>query len=453
MLTIIVFAIIVYYKLWSDNNRHNPTYEIPVVINPTMDKQAVFPRLGGYNIGSPQNYDEEEYQKQLAKRDLIILGMYNGWNKNGKTPLQVIKEIKIKNPNILIGNYTLMTEIPDAWESNVVYRNKLNTEKGPNGTGNWWAYNSAGKQTDWSNGAWGTHDVNITSFVTPDANGDRWSEWLAKKNYELLFKNVGFDFYFFDNNFWKPRSNADWNRDGKNDDQNDVIVQGWWRAGQRAHYEQLSKISPNLYRVANVDGDLSGNFFPEESQPYNEYKNILHGALMEHIIGKNWSVESWGGWKMMMVRYYELFNNLLEPKMVIFEVYGRSNDYQTFRYAFTSSLMNDGYFTYSIDENYTSYKPLAWFDEYDLAGTSNTKWLGKTIDNPPTKAWQNGVYMRKFENGMAIVNPKGNGSQTIKIERGYKRILGKQDAVINNGQIADTITLKDRDGIILIKSK
>jgi len=124
--------------------------------------------------------------------------------------------------------------------------------------------------------------------------------------------------------------------------------------------------------------------------------------------------------------------------------------YQFFRYGFASCLMDDGYFDFSPDSTYDN---IAWFDEYDLAGQASTDWLGSAIDPPQYSAWQNGVYRRRFQNGMAIVNPKGNGTQTVRIEEGYSRIAGSQDPAVNNGQQVDTVTLKERDGIILVRTE
>ena len=52
-----------------------------------------------------------------------------------------------------------------------------------------------------------------------------------------------------------------------------------------------------------------------------------------------------------------------------------------------------------------------------------------------------------------LVNPKGNGQQTVTLETAYIKIKGNQDPVTNNGQTVTTVTLKDRDGIILLKQK
>jgi hypothetical protein len=110
------------------------------------------------------------------------------------------------------------------------------------------------------------------------------------------------------------------------------------------------------------------------------------------------------------------------------------------RYALASALMDDGYFA-ANDNGYTN---VQWFDEFDVD-------LGHAVDGPQLAPAQNGVYVRRFEKGLAIVNPKDNGPQTIAIEPGYQRFYGTQDSATNNGQAVTTITLGDRQGIILIK--
>jgi hypothetical protein len=59
------------------------------------------------------------------------------------------------------------------------------------------------------------------------------------------------------------------------------------------------------------------------------------------------------------------------------------------------------------------------------------------------------VYRRDFENGIALVNPKGNGPVEITLEEEFRRISGKQAPGVNNGQLTKTVKLNDRDGIIL----
>jgi hypothetical protein len=61
------------------------------------------------------------------------------------------------------------------------------------------------------------------------------------------------------------------------------------------------------------------------------------------------------------------------------------------------------------------------------------------------------VWRRDFDHGIVLVNPKGNGPQTVILESSYTRIKGEQDPVTNNGATVTTVTLQDRDGIILLR--
>ena len=106
--------------------------------------------------------------------------------------------------------------------------------------------------------------------------------------------------------------------------------------------------------------------------------------------------------------------------------------------------MDDGYYYYTAED--IRYRSALWFDEYDAD-------LGRAIDPPQFRAWQNGVYRRRFENGVVLVNPKGNGSRTVQPGPGYNRIDGTQDRTVNNGQAANSVTLAERDGIVLISDQ
>lgn len=435
-------------EIGNRSGESNPTTN-PSPSAPPTASSGDFPRLGGMLIGSPQNYDEAAYQQQIAKLDMAVLGMYPGWNRGGKTMAKAVSEIKAKNASIKLANYTIMTEVNNTSDpATAAWRTKLSAEKGPNGKGDWWAYNSSGQHTDWSGGSYSAWDTNVTLQTTVDTNGDKWPQWKAKHDYQTLYQGNGFDFWYSDNNFWKPRTNADWNRDGTNDSADSVAVRNWWRDGQKAYYTTAKSIAPNTPVMVNTDNDLDGTVFPSDADDFTQYKNLVGAAFMEHAMGVDWSTETWGGWATTMNWYRKLKSNLTAPQYVMFDVYvPNTSDYQYLRYAFATCLMDDGYFSASTD-----YNKIVWFDEFDLAGTKSTKWLGKAVDGPRTSAWQNGVYRRNFQNGIVLVNPKGNGTKTVTIESGYRRFQGKQAPSVNNGQPVTTVTLNDRDGLFLVKN-
>jgi hypothetical protein len=414
----------------------------------TVSAPTGFPRLGGMLIGSPHNYHETAYQQKIAKLDIAVLGMYPSWGAGGKTPAQAVREIKSFNPAVKLANYTIMTEVrSDSDPATQPWRTKLFAEKGPNGIGDWWAYDAAGQHTDWSGGSFSAWDTNLTLLTTPDANGDRWPQWKAKYDYQSLLQGTGFDMWYSDNNMWKSRSVVDWNRDGVNDNPDSLTAKTWWRAGQRAYYDTAKTVAPNTPLMLNADSDLDGTVFPSNADDFTQYRQVVPGAFMEHVMGKDWSAETWGGWNTAMGWYRKLKANLTAPQTVLFDAYLPSTtDYQYLRYAFASCLMDDGYFSASTD-----YNAVNWFDEYDLAGRGGTKWLGDAVDAPQTAAWQNGVYKRTFQNGIVLVNPKGNGSRTVTVPAGYHRFQGTQVPSVNNGQPVSSVTLADRDGLFLVK--
>ncbi|MFD2270373.1 hypothetical protein ACFS07_02465 [Undibacterium arcticum] len=63
---------------------------------------------------------------------------------------------------------------------------------------------------------------------------------------------------------------------------------------------------------------------------------------------------------------------------------------------------------------------MPWFDEYEVK-------LGKPLDPPQTKPWRDGIYRRRFENGLVLVN-LGFQPGSIDVEPGYTHFRGKTGA-------------------------
>jgi hypothetical protein len=83
-----------------------------------------------------------------------------------------------------------------------------------------------------------------------------------------------------------------------------------------------------------------------------------------------------------------------------------------------------------------------WFDEFDFD-------LGLPVQTRRNAAWSQGVWRRDFENGIVLVNPRGNGSRTVSLGGSFRKLSGSQDPSVNNGAQVTSVTLADRDGIIL----
>ncbi len=160
------------------------------------------------------------------------------------------------------------------------------------------------------------------------------------------------------------------------------------------------------------------------------------------MLGRSYSIEGYAGWGAMMKAYRKIMANVSAPKYVICVQGGGITDYQAMRYGLASCSMDDGY--YFFTNNADPYHHVPRFDEYNAN-------LGMPTSSPPTAAWQSGVYRRDFEGGIVLVNPKGNGSRTVNLGGEFVKIRGTQVPSINNGATVTSVTLADRDGLILLR--
>ena len=73
------------------------------------------------------------------------------------------------------------------------------------------------------------------------------------------------------------------------------------------------------------------------------------------------------------------------------------------------------------------------------------------MESPPTAPKSNGIWMRKYENGVVLVNPSKTSTRSIYVGNAYKRLKGTQSPTVNNGAWQSTVTLGPRQGLIMIK--
>ncbi|MBC7512852.1 MAG: hypothetical protein H7234_00260 [Herminiimonas sp.] len=389
----------------------------------------MYPRLLGMNIGE-KNYDDPDYQARLARLDVVILGFYRGWGARdaGQSMRRVVQTLKRLNPTLLVGQYTVLNEA-----ANDVNNTAENDKREKLNAAGWWLRDADHRQVQWTSdyGAW---DINITDWARPDAGGRRYPQWLAERDYRVFFAPVPeFDIWYVDNVMAHPRiAAADWAGAGGNQAGESDAVQQAFRLGQLHHWQAAQRLAPGLLLIGNPDNDLS----------YPEYRGRLQGAFLETLMGARWSLYTRAGWRGMMQRYLAVSANLDAPGLVGFNVSGGHDDYRLLRFALASCLMGDGYFSYT--DTRRGYSGVTWFDEYDHK-------LGRPLEPPQTKPWQDGIYRRRFSNGMVLVNP-GLLRRRVTIEAGYRHLRGKQAPFINDGSAATMISLPASDGVLLLKT-
>jgi hypothetical protein len=408
-----------------------------------------YPKLGGIQIGVTP-YDgitDPAYHKQIARLDLAILG-----NVNAQMTEQAHK-IKDINPKILLAHYFNLTAIlADRGGYYTGLSSKLSSEKGPNNTNakDWWLRDMQGNFI--SGATAGMQRTNLTEYVKADSNGDKWPEFKAKYDYDWMMSDPVWDIWFQDVVSWEPKFQG---RDIQADWSGGRVTSGKelgaaWRRGHQAHWKKLRQLKPGSMIIGNHNWYLYQENFGKWDLV--EYDKQIEGGVLEAVMGwSGRSIEATKGWATLRKYYGWTMSYMRDPKLVIFNVRGDPNDYQFFRYAFATCLMDDGFFSFS-DEGTYQYGTVEWFDEYDLAGSGKTNWMGRAVSGPQVKPWKNGVIRRDFENAVVLVNPRGNGAVTVTVENGLSRIAGKQDRVVNNGQAAGSIKLQDGDGIVLVRN-
>jgi hypothetical protein len=116
-------------------------------------------------------------------------------------------------------------------------------------------------------------------------------------------------------------------------------------------------------------------------------------------------------------------------------------DYKRVRYGLASALLENGWFAYLQPTG--SYKA-TWYDEFDAP-------LGRPIEGPPTAPKSNGIWMRRYENGVVLVNPSTSSRSISLAGLNLKRLKGTQSPSVNNGAAVSSATVAGKDGLILIK--
>jgi hypothetical protein len=397
-----------------------------------------FPRLAGVNNGSPHNYEDSDYQKKLAKLNFSVLNIWVGWDKtHGMTMEQVVRNIKALNPDSKVFLYENSMEVAEGRAAAAEVFEKVDQMK-------WWAFprgtdgeavlSPFGKRESRPN-----YQVNTTLFTPRDQSGYQQWEWHARWVVQQFYKpNPSIDGFFEDNVFWRPRVDADWNRDGVTDSKDAPQSGKWLREGYRKRFQLLHNLMPGKLMIGNVAD------WGRSTAVLTELDQTLNGGVIEGMLGASYSPETWASWSEMMRWYRKTMAAVAEPKLLAFHQIGSATDYKSLRYGLASCLLDDGYFAFT--EQGKGYSDVAWFDEYNAR-------LGQAVMPPATKAWQKGVYRRDFENGIALVNPKGNGPVEVTLEDDFRRLDGKQAPGVNNGQLTRKVLLQDRDGIILKRVK
>ena len=365
-------------------------------------------------------------QERVARDQFAVVGM-TPW-KSASALQSFVTGVKQRNPNIKLAQYVMLSEVQDYLPTDPNYPKTQAVN-----TTNWWHRNASGVRTQWTT-SYAAFNINITDWTLPDATGKRWPQVKAKLDNDMLFtKMIGLDYVYMDG-FDVPLSDGDWKRIGTNQSRTDPEIVSAYRKGNVNYVNGVRALNPGLKFIGN-----------SASIEAPEYRGQLEGVYRECLMGKSWSHETRLGWEAAMASYRTALANVKAPsKDVVFGVCNTATTInpQLYRYGLASALMEDGYHGYS--EN--TYTQLPWYDESDAP-------LGTAAEAPPTAPTASGIWMRRYTNGLVLVNPSKTTAASINVGAGYKFLNGTIDPVVNNGLSVpnNTVTLQPRSGLVLVR--
>lgn len=322
---------------------------------------------------------------------------------------------------------------------------------------------------------------NIGRYTTPDANGDRLMKWFARSVWGNLFDNMpDLDMAWQDGGAIEAGFGGDWKCDGTFIDISKVtntppigsmtdLININYQDGLIDLYQAMASLYPTKYMQANMAAWGKSVY-----DSVTRLDGLLHGGLPEYLFSEQ-SFDGQGGgvlgngWDAMLAYYRKCKSRLKSPYHIWFHCLGFAlNDYRNMRYGLGSCLMDDGFFAWCPDFSKTgggTQLSSNWngnaivMDEYVGGNASGSNrgigWLGFPISSPPTAPYQNNVWRRDFQNGIALVLPGGSGPRSVTLEKNYQKLAGAQDTSVNNGATVNTVTLQggatrfDGDGILL----
>ncbi len=434
----------------------------------------LFPRVASIWNGGPQNYELASFQAGAATFDLVMFGIWENWGIGRSMSFaQACANIKALNPDTQIYQYQ-MSEAPIYVSAptalNPVLYNAIN-----NSSRNWWVRNPWPSGPISADVGFGASHANVTDLAANPLNGQIYHEWLLGTYFRDMFvlgsgtwagtapANPHIDGLFLDNVWLGPQSNGDWNCDGVIESKNSIPVSESWRRGYKRAANAFKASMPSLKILANSTQLTMTNAPASITYPEPIMTGAYDGGLLELIVGEPWSEENFrtGTVLLQAMAKHATFHSDLTLQIVNGWRASKfpTTNFQDFRHLFALVLCgSDGYVAYSDGQTFGSSNgsdlTAKRFDEYDNAGAQR-QYLGAAVEAKSTGAWTQGVFRRRFANGWVLWNPRGNGVRTVSLGQSMKKIQGRSgfsDTTVNNGATVTSVTLQDRDGLVLLNA-
>jgi hypothetical protein len=326
------------------------------------------------------------------------------------TDASEVAALHAANPDLVILMYSMAlysnSNDPDALETCVSYANATESDS------SWFLLNQNGQRMNARNGADWAMDMGNTAYQKSCV-----SHTIA------LAKQDGFNGVFFDglNSFWQgfvPSSST----------VPEYPTESSWQTAmqQFLNYAGQTIQASGLLAAANLSGASSPTLWDEWSAPLNgsQEQSFTDGGL-----GLAQQVPDWKS---------ELTNaawNESHQKYAIYDSYNKTEAGNTYGLA-SLLLVANGYSSWSTSNSDDTDSGETWYPEY-----TDAQQLGSA-----TGAYtqlSNGVYERRFQNGIVLVNPTTSSVSTFSLGGTYSGATTSSTS---------SVSLPATSGLILLKS-
>ncbi len=372
------------------------------------------PMLANYYLGTlPTDQASIDY---LARNDLLILSPEQGIVRRN-----VIDQIRAKNPDIILLAYVPSESYNQSWKvypANTLYKDFVVKD-------DWWLRDTGGNiVSDWP----GLQNTNMTEESTDYLIQYVKSHILSQGIWNGVFWDM-----VYDGISWQNKGDISLYNNGQRGNADEVNAE--WTRRMVYLLDQTWRQLPVEYVLMN------GSSLPA-LQPYT------NGRMYEDYPTPWEAGGSWSGIMTGLVRNQAKNKN---PQIYVFNANtnntGKQNDYRRMRFGLASSLIVDDVY-FSFDYGTKDHSQVWWYDEYDVDLGDPT---GEARGMNGSNQFQSDVWRREYSNGVALVNPTSQ-AQTVDLGAEYEKIIGKQDSVVNNGQITDRVRIGAKDGLVMLKT-
>jgi hypothetical protein len=465
-----------------------------------------FPQIGAYLIGGSRLYANATLQTFMKHLDIVITGCFDGWEANtGGTQAAFTSAVQsgsfMPNSTMLLSYFNPTNLIVGTTPYNVQSAANMMLVA---------AYPS--NLTITTNGSYKVANI-CTNGTQPTVTSGTPLTARNANSYEADYifdfttnggglglagnpvaTNFGVNGYFIDDfNCYPIAGSGDYLRNNTTQAGGTDSTTAQALALRQGFATFFARLKTNKYG-ALVFANLSGMY----NNPLTTgVQGVLDGGIAEHAMGDLLSADTQGtntiqntftilGYQYAVLKaggkLLFIHSNVTDTGTDFW----RTNPGQAIRYGLATSLMSGCVYAITPTGNSPNTTPTSafnnneydsqrygaaqWFDEFSVNPTTliayaygdaninlGMHWMGAEIDTGMvTTAWQNGVIRKRYQmaNGRqawALLNPRGNGAQTITLGQRMQAISGTQVPAVNNGNTnVTTITIPDADARFLV---